>query len=125
LKTDLDLRPVFHQNDDSTMAHLHLALLAYWVVNTIRYQLNQKGITSSWREIVRIMNTQKCLTTIAQNNKDEIISIRKCSDPDPKAQQIYDSMKFKNAPFTKKKSVVLKSDFEKIQIAQNKTVMRN
>ena len=26
------------------MAHLHLGLLAYWVVNTIRYQLKAKGI---------------------------------------------------------------------------------
>jgi hypothetical protein len=34
LKTDLDLRPIYHKNDDSTMAYLHLGLLAYWVVNT-------------------------------------------------------------------------------------------
>jgi transposase len=39
LKTDLDLRPVYHKNDSSTMAHLHLGLLAYWLVNTIRHQL--------------------------------------------------------------------------------------
>lgn len=36
LKTDLDLRPIYHKNDDSTMAHLHLGLLAYWLANTIR-----------------------------------------------------------------------------------------
>jgi len=42
LKTDLDLRPIFHKKDESSMAHLHLGLLAYWVVNTIRYQLKQK-----------------------------------------------------------------------------------
>ena len=29
LKTDLDLRPIYHKNDDATMAHLHLGLLAY------------------------------------------------------------------------------------------------
>ena len=39
LKTDLDLRPIYHKKDDATMAHLHLGLLAYWVVNTVRYQL--------------------------------------------------------------------------------------
>ena len=33
LKTDLDLRPIYHKKDDVTMAHLHLGLLAYWVVN--------------------------------------------------------------------------------------------
>jgi hypothetical protein len=42
LKTDLDLRPIYHKNDVSTMAHLHLGLLAYWVVNTVRYQLKRK-----------------------------------------------------------------------------------
>lgn len=53
LKTDLDLRPIYHRNDDSTMAHLHLGLLAYWLVNTLRHQLKAGGINSSWREIVR------------------------------------------------------------------------
>ena len=46
LKTDLDLRPIYHKNDDSTMAHLHLGLLAYWLVNTVRYQLKKEGINS-------------------------------------------------------------------------------
>ena len=46
LKTDLDLRPIYHRNDDSTMAHLHLGILAYWLVNTIRYQLKAGGINS-------------------------------------------------------------------------------
>lgn len=124
LKTDLDLRPVFHQNDDSTMAHLHLGLLAYWVVNTIRYQTKQKGIKSDWREIVRVMNTQKCVTTIAQNKIDEIISIRRCSEPDDKVRQVYDALKYKYAPFVRKKSVVLKLQHEKLKIDQNKRVMR-
>ena len=29
LKTDLDLRPIFHKTDQASMAHLHLGLLAY------------------------------------------------------------------------------------------------
>lgn len=83
LKTDLDLRPIYHKKDDSTMAHLHLGLLAYWVVNTIRHQLKKKDIHSGWREIVRTMNTQKAVTTLAQNINDEVIMIRRCSEPNP------------------------------------------
>lgn len=109
LKTDLDLRPIFHQNDDSTLAHLNLGLLAYSLVNTIRYQLKQKNITSCWSELVRIMNTQKCVTTIAQNKQDEFIVVRRCSEPEPKAKQIYDALQYKSAPFIRKKSVVLKT----------------
>jgi hypothetical protein len=124
LKSDLDLRPVFHQKDESSMAHLHLGLLAYWLVNTIRYQLKKKDIRSDWREIVRIMNTQKCVTTLAQNKSDEIISIRKCSEPDDKAKQIYDFLKYKYAPFVRKKSVVLKTEPIIPLLAQNKDVIR-
>ena len=111
LKTDLDLRPIYHKKDESTMAHLHLGLLAYWVVNTIRHQLKKEKIHSGWTEIVRIMNTQKAVSTIAQNDKDEIILIRRCTDPSQKVQMLYDALKYKYAPFTKKKFVVLKSEF--------------
>jgi hypothetical protein len=47
LKTDLDLRPIYHKKDDATMAHLNLGLLAYWVVNTIRFQLKRNEVSSS------------------------------------------------------------------------------
>jgi hypothetical protein len=123
LKTDLDLRPIFHQRDDSTMAHLHLGLIAYTLVNTIRYQLKQQGIRHDWREIVRIMNTQKCVTTTAHNDEDHIIQIRKCSEPEPNVTKIYDALKYKYAPFTRKKSVVLKPEIKKNEPPQNKEVM--
>ena len=35
-----------------------------WLVATIRYQLKQKGENSNWREIVRTMNTQKCVILV-------------------------------------------------------------
>ena len=108
LKTDLDLRPIYHHNDDSTMAHLHLGILAYWLVNTIRHQLKAQGINSGWQEIVRIGNTQKMITTSGQNTFDEIISVRKCSEPEPKLKQILDILKAKPRPFKKIKSVVHK-----------------
>lgn len=115
LKTDLDLRPIYHKKDENTMAHLHLGLLAYWLVNTVRYQLKQKGIHSGWREIVRTMNTQKAVTTLAQNNHEEVIMIRRCSEPNQPVRKLYDALKYKYAPFVKRKSVVHKSELENCQ----------
>lgn len=106
LKTDLDLRPIYHKTDDASMAHLHLGILAYWLVATIRYQLKQKGIHSDWREIVRTMNTQKCVTTSVVNIRNEVISIRQCTEPTQQAKTIYDKLNYKYAPFIRKKSVV-------------------
>ena len=118
LKSDLDLRPIFHKTDEASEAHLHLGLLAYWVVNTIRHKLKQHGIHSSWKEIVRTMNTQKVVTTTAMNDKEQCISIRRCSEPTEKVKLIYDALGYKYAPFIRKKSVVPKTNFKK----SNKTI---
>lgn len=106
LKTDLDLRPIYHKTDEASMAHLNLGLLAYWLVATIRYQLKQNGINSDWREIVRTMSTQKCVTTSVENRKQETISVRQCTEPTKDVKMIYDLLKYKYVPFTRKKSVV-------------------
>ena len=107
LKTDLDLRPIYHKTDDAAMAHLHLGILAYWLVVTIRYQLKQKGYKHEWREVVRIMNTQKCVTTTIENIKEETISVRQCTEPTLQVKKIYNLMNYKYVPFYRKKSVVL------------------
>jgi transposase len=106
LKTDLDLRPIYHKTDGAAMAHLHLGILAYWLVATIRYQLKQQGEHSDWREIVRTMNTQKCVTTSIVNIKNETISIRQCTEPTKRAKRLYDLLGYKHAPFVRRKSVV-------------------
>jgi len=113
LKTDLDLRPIYHKTDDASMAHLQLGLLAYWLVATIRYQLKQKGYKQGWREIVRIMNTQKCVTTSVENIKGQTISIRQCTEPSLKVKAAYDLLNYKYVPFYRKKSVVLPAEIFK------------
>ncbi|MFA4829950.1 MAG: IS1634 family transposase [Thermodesulfovibrionales bacterium] len=106
LKTDLALRPIYHKTDDASMAHLHLGMLAYWLVATIRYQLKQKGVNSDWREIIRTMNTQKCVTTSVVNINEDTISIRQCTEPNQQVKRIYDLLSYKYFPFVRKKSVV-------------------
>ena len=117
LKTDLDLRPVFHKNDDATLAHLYLGLLAYSLVNTIRYQLKAKGIHHDWQEIVRITNTQKIVTTCGRNTFNETIYVRRCTEPNEKVKTIYQALGYRNYPFVKRKSVVHKSELKKNQFA--------
>jgi len=122
LKTDLDLRPIYHKTDNASMAHLHLGILAYWLVNTIRYQLKQNGINAEWREIVRIMNTQKCVTTSVVNDKQNTISIRQCTEPTLAVKQIYDALKYRFAPFIRKKSVVPPVEFSKLYAFNYQTI---
>lgn len=110
LKTDLDLRPIYHQNDESTMAHLNLGLLAYWIVNTIRHQLKAKKINHDWQEIIRIASTQKLVTTEIKDLFENTIEIKKCSEPSQKLLEIYLALNYKKQPFVRKKFVVHKSE---------------
>lgn len=111
LKTDLDLRPIYHKNDKSTVAHLHLGILAYSLVNTIRCQLKRQNIHHGWQEIVRIGNTQKVITTTGYNAAQCEVVVRKCSEPTEKLKQLQAALHIKAKPFRKisqEKSVVHK-----------------
>jgi hypothetical protein len=113
LKTDLDLRPVYHKSDAGAMAHLHLGILAYWLVNTIRCKLKAHGINSHWPEIVRIGNTQKIITTHGTNRAGYLIGVRKCSEPPNELKKLQSILLIKQKPFTKRKSVVHKPKLKK------------
>ncbi len=92
--------------------------LAYWVVNTIRYQLKQKGIKNEWSDIVRIMSSQKIVTTTMDNEYDQQIIIRQCSEPAEAVTKIYTALQYKSKPFTRKKSVVPLPEFKNNQTSE-------
>jgi len=103
LKLDLDLRPIYHQKDEPTEAHIFFGLLSYWVVNTIRVQLLRKGINHDWTELTRVMATQKTVVTCAKNKLGEMVSMKVCTVPEEKLQGIYDALLYKNQPYKRKK----------------------
>ncbi|MBU0486403.1 MAG: IS1634 family transposase [Bacteroidetes bacterium] len=105
LKTDLSLRPVFHKSDELTMAHLFLGVLAYSIVNTIRYTLKQLGINHEWRNVVRIMNSQKAGTIVMDQKDGKKVHLRLCSRPINRAKEIYEALNYKPMPFYRKKFV--------------------
>lgn len=98
-KTDLNLRPVYHQKDDSIQAHLFLTLIACTIVQFIRYQLAKEDIHWSWKEIVRVMNTQKVITSEFSNKNKEWILLSSWSNPEQKAKKIYDALQLDYVPY--------------------------
>ena len=125
LKTDLSLRPIYHQKDGRSDAHLFMGLIAYWIVNTIRYRMkvvNQRREqeankdkkpdekrkrfpTPFWTEIVRRMSTQKAVTTEAVNALGDKVTVRLCSTPKKEAAEIYEMLGYKKMPFWRKVKV--------------------
>lgn len=105
MKSDVNLRPVCHQNDERVEAHLYLAMLAYQLVNTIRYMLKQKGINYDWKNIVRITSSQK-IQTIKLPTDKKTIYLRKPSGPIKEVRQIYEATSCEHTQPTVKKHVV-------------------
>ncbi|MDR0230968.1 MAG: IS1634 family transposase [Dysgonamonadaceae bacterium] len=107
LKTDLDIRPIYHQKDENTKAHIFLGIVAYQLVHGIRSTLKQKGINHSWRRIRNIMSSQTIVTTrMKLENKDSLV-LRNVTHPNMEQIKIYSALKFKQTnPKMRKKAVV-------------------
>jgi transposase len=106
LKSDLDIRPVFHKGDKGTKAHLNLAVLAYWIVSTTKYRLKSKGIHVRWRELLRIMSTQVRVSAEFETDRNHQVIIRRSTEPEEKLLVIYDALGLKAGSMVKLKSVV-------------------
>ncbi|MBU0560198.1 MAG: hypothetical protein KKG93_11585, partial [Bacteroidetes bacterium] len=64
------------------------------------------NIIHDWKNIVRIMNTQKIVVSTVKDNNDQLLMIKKCSKPLPKVLEIYQALNLKQAPFKMKKYVL-------------------
>ena len=106
LKTDLQVRPIYHQQDKASEAHIYGAVLAYTLANSIRHQLEARGINYDWSTIVRIMNSQKIVTSSLPTQSGKTIYLKKCSEPEEEVRKIYQALKYRDRPFWQKKSVL-------------------
>lgn len=107
LKTDLDIRPVYHKSDGGVKAHLNLAILAYWVVSVTKHRLKVKGYQNvRWDEIMRIASTQVIVTAKVETEDGRVISIRQSTEAESKLSGIYDLLDINGKPLGKRKSML-------------------
>lgn len=106
LKSDLNVRPIFHQKDHYIESHIWLSILAYQVVNYINVTLKEKNITYSWKTIVEKLKTQRITTTSLEMKNNKKAYIKTCTAPNTEVKKIYQALNFKDRPFTRKTKVV-------------------
>ena len=92
LKSELGLRPIFHQKQSRVDGHLFITLLAYSLIHTIRYKLKQKGINYSWDTIRDILRNQKRITTSMKCRDGSTLYIRQSSELNDRQKEIYDAL---------------------------------
>lgn len=96
LKTDLGFRPVHHQIARRTEAHLFISVLAYHLLISIEYQLQEQGDTRRWSTIKTILSTHQRSTVVITDEHDQIHSIRLSGTPETAHREIYDRLNVKN-----------------------------
>ena len=92
LKSELGLRPVFHQKTRRVSGHLFITLLAYHLVHTIRLQLKKREIHSSWSDLRKQLGGQNRTTVTLQCQNGTAVHVRKSTRPEPRQQAIYEAM---------------------------------
>ena len=89
LKSELGLRPNYHQKATRVEGHLFITLLAYHLVQTIRTQLKSQGIHDSWETIRRKMDNQQRITVSLKQADGKTVHIRKATRAEPHQKAIY------------------------------------
>lgn len=92
LKSELGMRPIFHQITKRVTGHLFISVLAYHLVHSIRYQLKKANITSSWSDLRKQLAGQNRVTISMHCKNNDVIHIRKSTRPEPRQQKIYSAL---------------------------------
>jgi transposase len=92
MKSELGLRPVFHQKEERVDGHIFIALLGYHLVHVIRQKLKLKGINLRWDNIRKEMRKQMRVTTYVKNYDGQLIRIRNTSKAEEFHKEIYNAL---------------------------------
>ncbi len=106
LKSELGLRPVFHQTQGRADGHLFITVLAYQMVQTIRRRLRQHGETSSWATLRRTLAGQQRVTATFRRKDGRTLHLRKATLAEPDQLRIYTALDLDPQPGTVSRMVV-------------------
>lgn len=114
LKSELGMRPNFHQLDSRIEAHLCISVLAYYGLAPILSKLNWGGqfigasrlnrdhddweIPYGWKGVLRTMASQTRVTTSFLNKNQERIDVRTTLEPTEKQRHLYQRLNLSSRP---------------------------
>ena len=126
LKSELGIRPNYHQLDRRMSAHVCISVLAYYVLSPILAKLNWGGefvgvgdtrenhtpweIPYGWRGVVRIMASQCRVTTSFACKDGSRMDIRTTVEPTLEQRELYQRLKIPPRPLGR---VIVKEEAHK------------
>lgn len=89
LKSELGLRPVYHQKASRTRSHLFIGVLAYHLLVGIENILRQHGDHREWKTIREVLSTHHRTTVNLVGAERQIYHVRVSGTPESCHQSIY------------------------------------
>jgi transposase len=90
-KSDLGLRPVFHQKEDRVQAHILVCFLALALWRTLEQWMQSKGLGTCARQLVKEMGGIKSVDVVVPVRRAEItteLRLRVVTTPEPATAQL-------------------------------------
>ncbi|HOE33803.1 MAG TPA: IS1634 family transposase [Smithella sp.] len=98
MKSELGMRPVYHQNENRTDGHLFITVLAYHILHSIRVHLRSQGVNDCWTTVRKRLSTHVRITTTMKRDDGKSIHIRKSTRPEAYHKIIYDALQLSPHP---------------------------
>ena len=100
MKETLGVRPVYHQTDGRSAAHLFLAVLAYHLLATIENLMSQQGDARTWKTLREVMSTLMRGTVTMRDDQGATYCLRLSGEPEDVHQDIMDKLGVRSLPET-------------------------
>ena len=89
MKSDLGMRPVYHQNGKRSAAHLFITVLGYHLLATISNLLEKYQDNREWSTIRDVLSTHMRNTIIMKDKDGNVIHTRVSGQPEEEHLDIY------------------------------------
>lgn len=105
-KTDLGVRPIFHQKEKRSDAHIFITILAYHLLHAIEMNLRDSQDTRTWSTIRACLSTHQAVTIVMPRADGSRILLRKPTKPEAEHMAIYQKLKISPRAFPQRRLIV-------------------
>ncbi|RLD14122.1 IS1634 family transposase [candidate division KSB1 bacterium] len=106
MKSELGLRPNFHQKDSRIEGHIFITVLAYHVLLIIQKYLHREDVYMRWATIRDLLSVQQRITTEMKTKDGRIIRLRQTTEPESFHYMVSNALKISPKPLGIKKQKI-------------------
>ncbi len=81
MKSDLGLRPNYHKNEEATIAHIFITVLAYHIVCPILKRLAEAELNYTWNTVRNILASHDRVITAFNTHDEHCVYVKNTTTP--------------------------------------------